>query len=135
MGAGGDSSFGSLSKATGGKGAYGTGSYDDTENFSYGASPGAGGSPNGNKGSQSAGGAGFALSFTKTTGTYGQGGWGGVGPAGYPSGGGSGGYRTGYVTVTSGSTYTVTVGAGGTGEYSYRNGSSGFVLVAYGEGI
>lgn len=59
--------------------------------------------------------------------------------------GASGGYNTGYVSVTAGSTYTITVGGGGAAVNnknsgskvipSASNGNSGFVLIAYGGDI
>lgn len=63
----------------------------------------------------------------------------------YGSSGASGGFNSGYVSVTPGQTYTVTVGAGsgieidratpnGWGEI-LTAGKSGFVLIAYGGDI
>ena len=88
------------------------------------------------------------MSFNLTNGNYGKGGNGVVANIKYSgndsvgAGGGSGGYNTGYVTVTPNTTYTITVGAGGAkstqSEYagSYGTaGNSGFVLIAYGGDI
>lgn len=78
---------------------------------------GAGGEPNGYASSGNSMTNGFAVSFTKSYGGYGGGG----------QYGGSGGYDSQYVTVTTGHTYTLTVGkAGGT------NGVNGFILLGYG---
>lgn len=95
----------------------------------YTVSKGYGGTPNGNDGALGNGGTGFALNFDKTTGSYGAGG------VSYSNGygGGSGGYNSSTLTVDSGVTYVITVGAGG-----YKSGGagkSGFVLIAYGQGI
>lgn len=139
-GSGGTSKFGSLLQATGGGGGTWEGEYwNDTEDYSdgYGVA-GTAGSPNGNTGKVDkynrypvGGGAGFALSFTKTSGSYGQGG------KGIASGGG-GGYNTGYVNVTAGTSYSITVGAGGRG-YSHGStgeaGNSGYVYIAFGGDI
>lgn len=105
------------------------------------------GSPNGRNGitkgsSHMPGGTGYALSFTLANGSYGKG---GNAREEYPIdsvSGGSGGYNTGYVNVTPGSTYTITVGAG-EGKPTSNNvaaeyfdvGNSGFVLIAYGGSI
>lgn len=79
------------------------------------------------------GGTGFSLSFDLANGTYGKGG--GVTNACYAvSGGGSGGYKSGYTSVTAGASYTITVGSGGTGNRA-DSGKSGFVLIAYGGDI
>ena len=78
---------------------------------------GAGGEPNGYASSGNSMTNGFAVSFTKSYGGYGGGGQYGA----------SGGYDSQYVTVTTGHTYTLTVGkAGGT------NGVNGFILLGYG---
>lgn len=99
----------------------------------------AGGTPNGRAGttsttSASNGGTGFALSFTLTNGTYGQGG-GTEGGRAVTSGGGSGGYNSGYISVSSNTVYTITVGAGGSKANRGYNGNSGFVLIAFGGDI
>ena len=81
---------------------------------------GAGGEPNGHASTGNNVTDGFALSFDKSSGNYGKGG----------NFGGSGGYDSQYVAVTSGQSYTITVGAaGGSG------GTGGFVLLAYGGDI
>lgn len=104
------------------------------------STPGKGGTPNGNNGSSSRNvvASGFDKSFTKASGTYGQGGkFTAYGYAG--ASGGSGGYDSANVSVTPGSELTITVGEGGT--YAARrssyatSGSSGFVKIAYGEGV
>lgn len=104
---------------------------------------GIGGSPNGRVGGTKrgsgniAGGTGFSLSFTMSNGNYGQ----GVSAVGqnlksYRTSGGSGGYNTNYVSVTSNSNISIVVGSGGYKSGTYGNpGASGFVLIAYGEGI
>ena len=112
---------------------------------------GTGGSPNGKNGTTTAGSghsltlptvSGFAVSFTKTSGNYGSGG-GAICSSNYSyiASGGTGGYNTGYVTVTPGTTYTITVGAlgvlGDTDDsraHGY-NGTAGFVLIGYGGDI
>ena len=81
---------------------------------------GAGGTPNGHKSSGRSNTDGYLMSFDKTVGTYGKG--------GKYSGGG--GYDSQYVTVTSGQTYTITVGAAGG-----SSGTGGFVLIGYGGDI
>lgn len=78
---------------------------------------GAGGEPNGHASTGNNVTDGFALSFDKSSGDYGKGG----------NFGGSGGYDSQYVAVTSGQSYTITVGAAG--------GTGGFVLLAYGGDI
>ena len=81
---------------------------------------GAGGEPNGHASTGNNVTDGFALSFDKSSGDYGKGG----------NFGGSGGYDSQYVAVTSGQSYAITVGAaGGSG------GTGGFVLLAYGGDI
>ena len=140
---GGTSSFGNLISATGGGG--GKTVYNGEEGTGY---SGSAGQPNGNTGADANtgknawfnGGTGFALSFTKTSGVYGK----GSGVFAYypwrPGGtGGSGGYNTGYVSVTPNTTYTVTVGNVGKSNANMssniREGTSGFVLIAYGGDI
>mgnify|MGYP000611028110 CR=1 FL=1 len=91
---------------------------------------GKGGTPNGKNNNT-----GFALSFTASNGNYGKGGYGGS----LNTVGDSGGYNSTYVNVTAGKSYKVVVGSGGVPGRS-RNltgykGTSGFVLIAYGEGI
>lgn len=159
---GGASSFGDLLTATGGNG--GTVIIDagyDGENYNQSGtgSGGKGGTPNGNDGNctvkyaddsrhTSTGGSGFALSFTKTleSGGYGNGGYATVANGRgvtVNAAGGSGGYNTGYVTVTPGNTYSITVGAGGGYRCDYFEGNShtgyasksGAVLIAYGGDI
>lgn len=141
-GTGGTSSFGSLIQATGGQGGICKTIYiafDDASHYSSSASPGSGGTPNGNTVSSSSptGGGGFALSFTKSSGSYGKGGNSTVmdyNSRAYAPGG-SGGYNTNYITVSPG-TYNVTVGVGGSANGSNTTaGSSGFVLIAYGGDI
>lgn len=102
-----------------------------TEYYGYG---GTGGTPNGKNGgshSQSSGsvsgGAGFALNFNLANGNYGKGGNASGSMA--QAGGGSGGYNTSYLEIISSETLTIVVGEAG------GNGTSGFVLIAYGEGI
>lgn len=164
-GSGGTSSFGSLISATGGTGFL----YNNSTNVPVidgaGCATGLAGSPNGNGGwvvcgdhisSPTGYGAGFNLSFTKTIATYstnyGSGGYGkgGYGYVGNPdennvcATGASGGYNTGYVSVTSLTTYTITVGAGGAA-YIYdtsnsqshyaHNGNDGYVYIAFGGDI
>ena len=87
---------------------------------------------------------GFSLSFTKSSGAYGgsgghyfKNGWFNAGI------GGSGGFDSGYVTVTEGENVKIVVGVGGTSRsesttsyYGYvESGTSGFVLIAYGGDI
>ena len=137
---GGTSSFSSIS-ATGGGGGYARQEKDDyTSNITYSYSGGTGGTPNGRNGTAGwqdshSGGAGFALSFILTNGSYGQG---GNASQSVNSGGGSGGYISTYLTVTSNSTVTIKVGSGGSGSRdggSANSGNSGFVLIAYGQEI
>ena len=105
-----------------------------------------GGTPNGRKGSRGwsnstfAGGTGFSLSFSMSNGNYGKGGDIPGSSYGCPCvAGGSGGYLSTYIEVVPNFSYTVNVGKGGTANYIDRraanNGTSGFVLIAYGEGI
>lgn len=55
--------------------------------------------------------------------------------------GGSGGYNTNYLTVSPGENLSIKVGSAGSniswgsGAGSHTNPTSGFVLIAYGEGI
>lgn len=125
----------SIIQATGGYG--GEVFYND----GYEVYEGSGGTPNGRAGtagysSDAQGGTGFALSFTLTNGTYGQGGGAQGGIRSNNAGGGSGGYNCNYINVNVNTTYSITVGAGGSkaDDKSY-NGNSGFVLIAYGQGI
>ncbi len=132
------SNFGNLIAASGGTGAYYSGGYyEDTENWSRSTGHvGTGGSPNGKNGINPAyntSTTGFALSFSLTNGNYGTGG--GSTQYNYSFGGGTGGYNSGYVNVSAGKTYSVTVGKGGTGAYQGTAGVSGFVLIAYGGDI
>lgn len=159
---GGSSSFSDLLTATGGNGgsiAIVAG-YDGEDYFQTGrGSGGTGGTPNGNNGNYtvkyawqyshtSTGGSGFELSFTKTlkSGGYGNGGYATVvngSGVTVNAAGGSGGYNTGYVTVTPGNTYSITVGAGGSYRADYFEGESytmyasksGAVLIAFGGDI
>lgn len=159
---GGGSSFGDLLTATGGNGgSIVISAHYDGEDYSQtgSGSGGTGGTPNGNNGNYtvkytwqyshtSTGGSGFELSFTKTlkSGGYGNGGYAtvvnGTGVT-VNAAGGSGGYNTGYVTVTPGSTYSITVGAGGAYRVDYFEGKShtgyasksGAVLIAFGGDI
>lgn len=155
-GTGGTSTFGNLMTATGGSGGI--------VNRSQSKSNGSGGSPNGRAGtgggaayhsvSTSVGGSGFSLSFDITNNPNGPGTGGGCyfntnagDQIGHNAAGGSGGYDSGYVSVTPGQTYTVVVGAAGA--VNYRNMGSyastvpnnqtgpanGFVYIAYGGDI
>lgn len=143
-GTGGNSSFGSYYTVTGGKGGY--------ANKNGSCSAGAGGNPNGRNGSTrsgisghsstTSGGTGWALNFNQQSGSYGSGG--GAVASSYTSwlgGGGSGGYYIGYLNVKSNETINIIVGTygvlGDTNDsraHGY-NGKSGFVLIAYGQGI
>ena len=114
--------------------------YMKDENIQYSYSGGDGGTPNGRNGIAGLGdahngGAGFALSFNLANGSYGKG---GNASKSVNAGGGSGGYNSTYFTVTPNSTVTIKVGVGGNG-VSYggtaNSGTSGFVLIAYGQGI
>ena len=94
---------------------------------------------------------GFDMSFSMTDGNYGAGGNSGHyydsdgSAAQIGAGGNSGAYDTGYVDVTPGQEIQVIVGVGGTGvknendgeygRYDVTNGTSGFVLIAYGGDI
>ena len=83
------------------------------------------------------GGTGFGLSFSIEKGSYGKG-----GDAQNNSSkdnnasGGSGGHNSNYISVTPSKTYSCVVGNGGTalGTHGLK-GNSGFVLIAYGQGI
>ena len=82
---------------------------------------------------------GFMLYFIQNSGNYGTGG-GCTRSYNSVSSGGSGGYNSNYISVESNKTLTISVGAGGKAYNHYgntyaRNGASGFVLIAYGEGI
>lgn len=146
-GTGGASQFGSLIKATGGNGGAIRGDTDSDTWAAASATGGSGGSPNGRSGTgqmengqSAAGGIGFAKSFTLTSGSYGGGGSAQDSKSVYESAasGGSGGYNTGYVTVTPTATYSVIVGSGGESNGSYgtrQAGTSGFVLIAFGGDI
>lgn len=127
-GGGGLSKFGDLISATGGSGGY---SFNNS--FSKNSYNGAGGVPNGVEGSTK----GFALSFVKGDGSYGAG-----GTSPIIAIGGSGGYNTNYVNVIANTTYSLTVGVGGKKAYGSNadatlvgDGTSGFVLIAYGGDI
>lgn len=144
---GGTSKFGNLIQATGGGGAHGT-CYEMDIRETY---AGSAGSPNGRAGAtyrgwdhDNTGGTGFVLSFTLTKGSYGTGGGINTKGSAYEAieggTGGSGGYNTGYVNVSAGSSYTIVVGGGGAhynngGKASAKDGNSGFVLIAYGGDI
>ena len=148
---GGDSMFGSLISAVGGKKGSFSFKFDDEGGLSSTTVEcGVGGSPNGRKGSASdryeaTGGAGFALSFSLTNGDYGKGGDANMPhmPAGWgiaTVSGGSGGYNSNYVNVSAGNTYPIVVGAGGSGaanstRYTGEPGKSGFVIIAFGGDI
>lgn len=171
-GTGGTSSFGSLISATGGTGgSFSMECYDSFDHavalYNYYGAGGSGGSPNGKAGNfvyqnrfgynqtlTSTGGTGFALSFTNvsTSGGYGNGGYATLYGPDYiayyigvaNAAGGSGGYNTGYVNVTAGSTYSVTVGGSGTdslgnvegdGSGTPTSAKSGFVYIAFGGDI
>lgn len=158
-GTGGTSSFGSFLSATGGIGfSYNASNHSELRGMIDGpghALSGYAGSPNGRNGhvitgdhnpSPSGYGAGFGLSFSLTNGNYGQGGQGYMGNPdtnNVCSIGSSGGYNTGYVNVTPGTTYTIYVGAGGnafihdTSNSSpwAHNGNSGYVYIAFGGDI
>lgn len=130
---GGSSEFGSLISATGGHGGR------VSKIFNTVVTGGTGGTPNGREGSAAqksssvSGGTGFALSFNLTDGSYGNGGA-SSGSSGPRAGGGSGGYDSSYVNVSPNMSYTVVVGAGGSGNGG-DSGKSGFVLIAYGGDI
>lgn len=136
---GGTSSFGNLIQATGGGVSY---RYMDDDDCIF--VGGAAGVPNGIQGSTK----GFALNFIKQEGSYGNGGY-GLGPTVIYHGkgnanSGTGGYDSKYINVSPSNNYTIIVGAGGKeGKHPYdeswsywnTDGTSGFVLIAYGEGI
>ena len=131
---GGSSEFGNLISATGGNGGKVTIVFNTAQ-----AKEGTGGTPKGRAGSAAknsssvSGGTGFALSFNLTDGSYGNGGA-SSGSSGPRAGGGSGGYDSSYVNVSPNQSYTVVVGAGGSGNGG-DSGKSGFVLIAYGGSI
>ncbi len=150
---GGQSSFGDLITATGAKAPKINARYDDGREFwdLIEAIASVGGTPNGRNGTvmshatEAAKGAdGHALSFANNVGLYGAGG-------SYEGGfeflwdthylsGGSGGYNSGYVSVTPTATYSIKVGSGSNGyDHKGKNqakaGNSGFVLIAYGGDI
>ena len=138
----GGTSFFDTIQATGGTGGKCVHNDSDIDNTWWDEIGGSGGSPNGNSGKGSyhnkvTGGTGFALDFNKTSGTYGQGGSTTKNAAlSHQASGGSGGYNTNYILVTSNSTISLTVGSGGAGKgNNTTNGTSGFVLIAYGQGI
>lgn len=137
---GGTSKFGSLIQATGGSGGLDNSYWNDTEDFSNDSTPGVGGTPNGRNGKHAttnAGGVGFSLSFEMSNGTYGHGGDGHSRAYSYGTGGGSGGYNSNYVNVEPNKPYTVVVGEAGrtNGDGMIETTTSGFVLIAYGEGV
>lgn len=139
-GSGGISKFGDLIKASGGGGAWKDGYYNDTEDFNSSSRGGGGGVPNGRNGVRGNGAMtktqGFKLSFDLTNGDYGSGAC--VLNSPFGSSGGSGGYNSNYVNVTPNMTYPVVVGDGGKAikdSNSEQNGTSGFVMVAYGGNI
>ena len=81
---------------------------------------------------------GFALGFNMSSGSFGKGG--DIYYVTVNYGGGSGGYDTAYFNVTPGESYKIVVGAGGSRRGGAdigwaQNGSSGFVLIAYGGDI
>ena len=135
--------------ATGGGGAWAEGAANGKDR-----SAGSGGNPNGKSGTSpdgytsktsiiAYGGTGFALNFLSSGGTYGQGGSIIKTKNTYINfaGGGSGGYFTDYINVSSSEILTIIVGFAGTdsipiayGE-TYSSPTSGFALIAYGEGI
>lgn len=167
-GSGSTSTFGNLISATGGEGCkvnhdeYWNGDNHYDIIGSHGGRTG--GSPNGYSGGYKttrtaikdgftvSNTKGFALSFTKTDGNYGYGG-GASSYISHPGGdeyyvgaGGSGGYNSEYVNVSSGNTYSIVVASGGAGKSTlnssgwehynfYNSGNSGFVLIAYGGDI
>lgn len=151
--AGEKSSFGSLVTATGG-GAPQIHGVDDDEDgrWEMTGNGGSGGTPNGKSGSFQKGtgslngGDGHNLSFTNTSGSYGKGGACSTSHSTWNStiaSGGGGGYNTAFVNVTPTNTYTITVGSGSKGVTCYspsialkvNDGTSGFVLIAYGGDI
>jgi len=126
---------------------------DGEGSATYETSAGQGGEPNGKNGVKFgtaynikswSGGAGWALSFEQTSGNYGIGGSisQAINYAFHVCGatGGGGGYKTGYVTVSAGTTISISVGAAGTSYAFHSNGNvsaagAGFVLIAYGGDI
>ena len=147
-------------KATGGTGGYirsVNGSHNSNVHGNSNPYAGQGGSPNGRNGgarydlNENDGGilqpgAGWALGFTGQTGDYGKGGyarhkWNIYGVWICSATGGSGGYDTGYITVTPGQELTVNVGAGGAGAIdiapsassacSVTPGRDGYVYIEY----
>ena len=136
-GNGNTSSFDTI-QATGGTGGWLKGDADGISDSEYGN----GGTPNGVDGSNRIEyTAGFALDFSKKNGTYGRGGGGktNIGYYIYVRSGGSGGYNSTYKNVSSNKSYTIKVASGGSAGGRISNvsnaGTSGFVLIAYGEGI
>ena len=127
-----------LIQATGGSGGFVRGG--ESGNRGRG---GNGGTPNGVSGKTSQNAlydtTGFNLDFLKNTGNYGAGG-GCRGSYTSISSGGSGGYDSNYKNVNPNEILSISVGKGGQSYDHYsngyaRNGTSGFVLIAYGEGI
>lgn len=146
---GGTSSLGSLISATGGGGATYEHEHVIYDHFSrdyYYPRAGTAGTPNGTKGNYSGSTKsiskvqGWSLGFSSVRGDYGSSGSISATYAAEMATGGSGGYNTGYFNVTSGDTYTVTVGSGGTNSTytsntTYVSPTSGFVLISYGGDI
>ena len=154
-GNGGNSSFGDF-VIKGANGASGSADFTATNNW---IRQGAAATPNGKVGQSWAGrqrdfdfyGSGWAVSFTMTSGEFGKGGQthhyfdsdGTTMHAG--AAGNSGAWDTKIVNVTPGSTIKVVVGAGSTAGVNYcdsdrwryygTNGTQGFILIAYGDGI
>ena len=152
---GGNSRFGDF-VIKGANGASGSADFTAANNW---IRQGAAASPNGKVGASWAGrqrdfdfyGSGWALSFTRSNGDYGKGGQthhyydsdGTTMHAG--AAGNSGAWDSKIVKVTPGSTITVVVGAGSAGAANYCDsdrwryyataGTSGFILIAYGEGV
>ena len=130
-----------LFQATGGNGGQAKTEDEYGHHRGYG---GTGGSPNGHNGigtgdGDGVGGSGFGLAFSIISGSYGAGGTAyektSSGARGRScSGGGSGGYNTTTITINQNSNLSIIVGGGGSGEGG-KSGNSGFVLIAYGEGI
>lgn len=124
-------------QATGDQGGNSEEIENENGTFNYSGYGGKGGTPNGRSGSYQsmngscAGGNGFAKSFTLANGSYGKG---GNGDSSWSGGGGSGGYNSQYINLSN-SNLNITVGLGGIRGGSAQNGTSGFVLIAYGEGI
>lgn len=128
-----------LIQATGGTGGFARG----TEDGGNRGRAGEGGLPNGSSGKTGQisldDTMGFGLNFVQNSGSYGAGG-GCRGSYASISSGGSGGYDSNYKNVNSNEILTISVGKGGQAYDHYsngyaRNGVSGFVLIAYGEGI